>query len=86
MVYSKSEDSCRQKKRPIQVGSACIVKIKNDIMDKCLYISKQVLTTNRTGTYIHILSKAWNNLAFEIKQAPSLPVFKQRLLIDKISN
>ena len=31
-------------------------------------------------------AKLWNNLAFEIKQASSLPVFKQRLLINKNSN
>ena len=31
-------------------------------------------------------AKLWNNLTFEIKQAPSFPVFKQRLLINKISN
>ena len=31
-------------------------------------------------------AKLCNNLAFEIKQAPSLPVFKQRLLINKNSN
>ena len=28
-------------------------------------------------------AKLWNNLAFEVKQAPSLSVFKQRLLINK---
>ena len=31
-------------------------------------------------------AKLWNNLAFEIKQVPSLSVFKQRLLINKNSN
>ena len=31
-------------------------------------------------------AKLWNNLAFEVKQAPSLPVFKRRLLINKNSN
>ena len=31
-------------------------------------------------------AKLWNGLAFEIKQAPSLPVIKERLLIDKIPN
>ena len=40
---------------------------------------------NRQTRFSYRGAKLWNNLAFEIKQAPSLPVFKRRLLINKNS-
>ena len=67
-----------------QRNSECSSRdLRNTATDLRLPMSTSL---NGQKRFSYLGAKLWNNLAFEIKQAPSLPVFKQRLLIDKISN
>ena len=67
-----------------QRNSECSSRdLRNTAMDLRLPMSTSL---NGQKRYSYRGAKLWNNLAFEIKQAPSLSVFKQRLLINKNSN
>ena len=67
-----------------QRNSECSSRdLRNNATDLRLPMSTSL---NGQKRFSYLGAKLWNNLAFEIKQATSLPVFKQRLLINKNSN